>query len=84
MDSLPRDAAPGPAVSGRCPSRGPSPRRGSVPNDEAIDVRTETAGIDQDTAQQIADDLSDRLGNDYDVVVEDIHIHIEYDPDDDD
>ncbi len=47
---------------------------------QAVDMRTSAAGINQSTAQQIANDLSDRLGKDYDVVVEPTHIHIEYDP----
>lgn len=44
----------------------------------AIDIRTrDLVGI---TAHHIAELIRNALGNDYDVVVEATHIHVEYDP----
>lgn len=43
----------------------------------ALDLRTwQVAGREQ----QVANDLQKALGNDYDVVAESDHIHVEYDP----
>jgi hypothetical protein len=44
----------------------------------AVDVRTRNAP--QNTRQTIADVIQHRLGDEYDVVHESTHIHIEYDP----
>jgi hypothetical protein len=46
----------------------------------AIDVRTAAAGITGEQAHGIARDLQVALGAQFDVVVEDDHIHIEFDP----
>lgn len=47
---------------------------------EAFDCRTKSAGIDQTQAQKIVNAMKERLGADFDVVLEDDHIHLEYDP----
>lgn len=46
----------------------------------AFDCRTTSAGIDQTAAKLIADKIRDRLGSEFDVVLEKDHIHVEYDP----
>ncbi len=44
----------------------------------AIDIRTRT--LAPDTVDALVDDLRDTLGAGYDVVLEDDHIHVEFDP----
>lgn len=46
----------------------------------AFDCRTLTAGVLPEEASKIADGIRNRLGSDFDVVVEKDHIHIEWDP----
>ena len=51
----------------------------------AFDIRTwttDTSGIQmhKPTKLSLANSIADALGDDYDVVVEKTHIHIEYDP----
>lgn len=46
----------------------------------AFDSRTKLANIPRDTAEQIAAESRAQLGPDWDIVVEDDHIHSEYDP----
>ena len=46
----------------------------------AFDCRTTSAGINQTQAQKIVTAMKERLGADFDVVLEDDHIHCEYDP----
>lgn len=48
------------------------------PKGRAIDVRT--WNLKHKTPEQMAELLRAALGRDYDVVVEQTHIHIEYDP----
>lgn len=45
----------------------------------AIDLRTRN--LTEDQIDDIASDLQSRLGNDYDVVIEPDHMHVEFDPD---
>jgi hypothetical protein len=45
---------------------------------EAIDLRTRD--LDKETRKSIVEDLRHELGNDYDVILESNHIHVEYDP----
>jgi hypothetical protein len=45
----------------------------------AFDVRTWNMTVDQ--KHEIARKIADALGDEFDVVVEDTHIHIEFDPD---
>lgn len=44
----------------------------------ALDLRTRH--LDAGQAEAITDDLQDALGDDYDVVLEGNHIHVEYQP----
>jgi RHS repeat-associated protein len=48
------------------------------PSGNAIDLRTRD--LTQEQIQQAAKDLQTVLGDDYDVVIESDHIHVEYDP----
>lgn len=45
----------------------------------AMDIRTRDFGTEDD-ARQAAAEINDRLGKDFDVLFEDDHIHIEYQP----
>ena len=47
---------------------------------DGADGRTSQAGITQNKAHQIVADCRAQLGSDYDFVVEEDHIHTEYDP----
>jgi len=44
----------------------------------AVDLRTHYFG--ENTRSQIAEELQDILGDDYDVILHSTHIHVEYDP----
>ncbi len=46
----------------------------------ALDFRTARVGIDLDEAKILAGELRRCLGREFDVVTEDDHIHIEFDP----
>ena len=46
----------------------------------ALDFRTSAAGIEIKDAERIAADMRARLTDEFDVVVESDHIHVEYDP----
>ena len=45
---------------------------------DAIDLRTRE--FDESVVQDVADTIAERLGPDFDVVVETTHIHLEYQP----
>lgn len=44
----------------------------------AVDLRTHY--FSENAKRQIAKDLGDHLGSDYDVILHSTHIHVEYDP----
>jgi len=44
----------------------------------AADLRTRNLG--PDASESVRDDIKDRLGIDYDVILESDHIHVEYQP----
>jgi hypothetical protein len=46
----------------------------------ALDLRTKAAGITQDEARALAAEIRKRLTEEFDVVVEKDHIHVEFDP----
>lgn len=46
----------------------------------AADLRTKTAGMTRTTARQIVDELRNILGKHYDIIAEDTHIHLEFQP----
>ena len=49
---------------------------------DAVDLRTKhlTGGYKGPMARQIASEIKADLGEHYDVILEDTHIHVEYDP----
>lgn len=48
----------------------------------ALDLRTRAAGIQEQEAERIARRLRAALGEQFDVVVERDHVHVEFDPQD--
>ncbi len=50
------------------------------PKGQAVDLRTARAGIDQTEATRLAHKLRAVLNDQFDVVVEEDHIHLEFDP----
>ena len=46
----------------------------------ALDIRTLRLGIEIDEARILAGEIKRCLGNEFDVVAEDDHLHIEWDP----
>lgn len=46
----------------------------------ALDIRTLRIGIELDEAKMLAGEIGRCLGSEFDVVTEEDHLHIEYDP----
>ncbi len=46
----------------------------------AVDLRTTKAGVDRESARRLRRIIATRLGAQYDVIAEELHIHIEFQP----